>query len=167
MLYMIRELYQHHFWANSQVLACVTALSSAQFSQPLSYSVGSVHQQLFHVAYWEHYWFSTLQRGAALPTEAHLNTDDYPDIPSIQYLYGMNQNLVDSVLEGLSEGDLERTLTIERRGQVREFTTWRILFQMYGHALDHRAQILSALHNFGAPTCEQTYMFYIVERDRT
>jgi len=167
MLHMILELYQHHFWANRKVMECVSALSPAQFTQPLDYSVGSVQQQLFHIAYWEHYWFNTLRRGTVLNGEALLRVDDYPDIASMQYLYGQNQKLVDSVLEALSDDDLDRTLALERRGQSREFTTWRILFQMYGHALDHRAQVLAALHRFGAPTCEQTYMFYMVERDRT
>jgi uncharacterized damage-inducible protein DinB len=39
-------------------------------------------------------------------------------------------------------------------------TIWQTLLHLVNHGTDHRAQVLRALHDFGAETFDQDLVFY-------
>jgi uncharacterized damage-inducible protein DinB len=40
---------------------------------------------------------------------------------------------------------------------------WQVLLHVANHAMDHRAQLLRALHDLGVETKSQDYIFYVYE----
>jgi uncharacterized damage-inducible protein DinB len=57
----------------------------------------------------------------------------------------------------LTEADLERHLP------NMPLSIWQTLFHLVNHGIDHRAQVLQALYNFGDPTFEQDFAFYVIK----
>lgn len=153
-LVMLRDLYQHHFWANAQLWRCIDAISDEQLHQEHDYSIGSVFKQVFHMNLWEQYWFQSMLAGERLPQEAMLDPAECADRDALRACSQATEALERRVLADLIEEDLAHYLT-------PTLTMWQILVQMYGHGIDHRAQALAALHQMGAPTVEQSYMFYL------
>jgi uncharacterized damage-inducible protein DinB len=45
----------------------------------------------------------------------------------------------------------------------QELTVWQVLLHVVNHGTDHRAQVLRILHDFGAPTTAQDYIFYVYD----
>ena len=79
----LRTLYQYDRWANGQVWACVEKLSDEQFTQESDYSIGSVHNQVFHLMgseLWSLKFF-----GEAIDDELKaLKPEDFPTRPAIR-----------------------------------------------------------------------------------
>jgi uncharacterized damage-inducible protein DinB len=51
-----------------------------------------------------------------------------------------------------------------KEGIDQALTTWQILLHVVNHGTDHRAQVLRALHDFGAETKEQDFIFYVFDQ---
>ncbi len=127
-------------------------VTDAQFLQIYGYSCGSLRNQLVHMANAQNYWL----RGV-------LNVPDLPEIDAEDYAtreaaravcQRADQECVNRV-RGLSDADLER---IPDRWSL---PVWVALLQLVHHGTDHRAQILRALHDLGAPTFEQNFAVYM------
>jgi uncharacterized damage-inducible protein DinB len=60
--------------------------------------------------------------------------------------------------------DYLANVTDERLGELYEepLKVWQVLMHVLNHGTDHRAQILRALHELGAPTFAQDYFFYLI-----
>lgn len=151
---MIRNLYQHHDWATDQTWVCVDALTEAQYRQPIDYSIGSVEAQMFHVAYWEHFWFASLKADERISRDTMPTLQDYPNRDALKTWYGDNRQLVWDVLDNQTDETIQQNITETRK-------VWQILIQMYGHAFDHRAQILAGIYPMGAPTFEQNFFSFL------
>lgn len=154
---IIHKLYEHHFWANARLWACIEQSSDEQLHQANDYSIGSVFAQLRHMLKWEDYWFRSLEAGERQDRATIINDDDYSTREAVRGLHERNEACIRRVLAQLQDEHLEQALT-------EHMTRGELLIQMYGHALDHRAQIFAALYAVGAPTAEQTYMFFLRER---
>jgi uncharacterized damage-inducible protein DinB len=127
-------------------------LTDAQFAQADGYSRGSIRNQLVHMANAEHYWLRGLLNIADLP---ELEAEDYPTRASARSICQQaDQQCLDSV-RSLSEADLERM------PDGWSLPVWVGLLQLAQHSTDHRAQILRALHDLGAPTFEQNFVIYM------
>lgn len=153
---IIRDLYAHHDWANERVWSCTARLSADQRHAPNDYSIGSVFDQWYHLVYWEFYQFQMMRTGEMPPRhyqERRQNVTTWDALSAFKD-HTFAQRRAD--LDALRDEQLTEPTVL---GPLR----WQILLQMYGHAIDHRAQILAALFQLGAATCEQSYMSYLRE----
>ncbi len=126
------------------------ALTPDQFVQKIDYSIGSVRAQCVHMLNVDESWFRDLQ---GLPDKGWYN----------HVHLGKNREKVRATwdqVEIMMRGYLD-TLTDERlHERYAEFAIWEVLFHVLNHGTDHRAQLLSALHQLGAPTFPQDYAFF-------
>jgi uncharacterized damage-inducible protein DinB len=153
----IRTYFEYHIEMTRRVWESTHQLSEAQFVAEIPHSRGSVRNQMVHLATTDARWVRGLQ-GQPGGRELKFNPADYPTIQSAEKLW---ENVVKETLaylNSLTEADLIAT-PAGMRGPV-----WQVLVHLANHGTDHRAQVLRALHDFGAPTFDQDFIMYMWSR---
>lgn len=154
----IQQHIDYNYWAHQRVWGCVLKLSDAQFSQPLSYSQGSVQQQLVHMLWAEDVWLSRIV-GAPAPT---YSAADLPTRAEIRAKWDALEAHMRATVSVLDDAALLRGVRYSNsRGEMFEQSVLQILLHVVNHGTDHRAQTLAMMHTLGAETTEQDLIFYL------
>ena len=153
-LELIRTQFDYNYALYRRLWDSINTLSDEQFVEDVDYSHGSIHNQMIHVTMVDKRWLMGLQEdpdGRAFS----LSPSDYPTRGSVRALWdGVSKEVIDYVA-GLDEAGLTRT------AQGMSGPVWQVLIHMVNHGTDHRAQILRALHDFGAPTFDQDLILHL------
>lgn len=136
------------------------ALSEAQFLEPLTYSQGSIRNQLVHTMWADEVWLTRLI-GELSPTYL---AEAFQDRASIQQHWHTVSQRWHAVLSGFSDEALVRVFAYKNtNGQLYHQTALQILLHVVNHATDHRAQTLAMMHTLGATTVEQDFIIFLRE----
>lgn len=155
-----RHLYGYHFAENRKLWdGYVTQLSQEQFTQPVSYSHGSVRDQVVHLMNVDEGWFSEL-RGVE-PSDP-LPTADSDDRNIIRARWDKVEQGMRLYLGGLRD-DMLFAKPIEEPEEDKDLTVWQVLLHVANHGTDHRAQLFRLLNDLGVETTSQDYIFYVYE----
>lgn len=142
-----RHLYGYHFAENRRLWdSAILALSLEQFTQPVSYSRGSVRDQIVHLMDVDEIWFSELQ--GLEPSE--------PFTPTTV------EQMMRSYLDTLRD-DMLLDKPIKEPEEDKDLIVWQVLLHVVNHGTDHRAQLLRLLNDLGIKTDSQDYIFYVYE----
>lgn len=148
----IRLLFEYHFSANRRLWdESVMALTDEQFLCPLPYSIGSIRNQIVHLAEVDESWLSNLQGHGFI---GGMGTTDYPTRQAVRQKWDEVEAKVRDYLAKLTDDEANRW--VDDKEQI-----WHGLVEMVMHGVDHRAQILAMLHSFGAPTFQQDFIMHI------
>jgi uncharacterized damage-inducible protein DinB len=154
-----RHFYGYHFAENRKIWdEYVVPLTEEQFTQPVSYSHGSVRDQIIHLMNVDEAWFSGL-RGVELPESqdpAHV-----ADRNSIRAHWDQVEQEMRSYLANLRDDMLFEKPFAE--GEDKDLILWQVLLHVVNHGTDHRAQFLRLLNDLGVKTRYQDYIFYVYE----
>jgi uncharacterized damage-inducible protein DinB len=150
---MLDALFGFNQAMNERLWTIILAhLTDAQFAQPDGYSRGSIRNQIVHMANAQYYWLRGLLNIPDLP---ELDAEGYPTRAAARFICQQADQDILNRVRGLSEADLERI------PDGWSLPVWVGLLQNAHHGTDHRAQILRALHDLGAPTFEQNFAVYM------
>jgi uncharacterized damage-inducible protein DinB len=161
---LLKTLYGYNYWAHRLVWdRSISQLTESEFTQPLDYSWGSIHNQVVHTMSAEWMWFSRL--GGTSPS-AMLDPADYPTRSNVRDKWDDIESHVRSYLDTLTDGKLLGTFSYTTTsGNSYTQSVAEILMHVVNHGTDHRAQMLAMLHHLGASTVEQDLIFFLRERD--
>ncbi len=153
---MLRTMVEYHVMMNRKLWESVMMLTDEQYAQKIDYSNGSVQNHILHMVSVDNRWFARLRR-VELPDR--LTVDEYPDRAAIRAKWDEVEATIQTYVDALTDEQASATLTY-RIGQRAEDTeaAWRVLMHVVNHGTNHRAQLLRALYDFGAPTFEQDIM---------
>ena len=155
-----RHFYNYHFAENRKIWdRYVTSLSHEQFTQPVSYSRGSVRDQIVHLINADEVWFCEL-RGVE-PSEP-LAPGNYDDRQIIRTYWDSIEQGMRDYLAALQD-DMLFTKPIKEPDEDKDLIVWQVLLHVANHGTDHRAQILRLLNDLGVETLYQDYIFYIYD----
>ena len=154
-----RHFYNYHFAENRHIWDdYVVPLPQEQFTKEISYSHGSVRNQIVHLMRTDDAWFSGL-RGVELP-EGY-NPADFEDRMVLRAQWDkVEQNMRDYL------ANLQDDMLIGKPfpdGEDEELILWQVLLHVANHGTDHRAQILRLLNDLGVKTTSQDYIFYVYD----
>lgn len=159
---VIRTLYDYSYWAHRQVWACIAQLTDAQFARDFDWSHGSIHAQVVHTMGAEWIWFERLRGGWP---RAMLAPADYPTRDAVRARWDEIEADVRAYLATLDDAQLvENVHYRSTKGDAHVNVMWEILLHVVNHGTDHRAQIMAALNQMGAPTVEQDFIFFLRAR---
>ena len=155
-----RHFYDYHFTENRTIWdRYITQLSYEQFTQPVSYSLGSVRDQIVHLMSVEEIWFSEL-RGVEPAEPFPPATGD--DRANIRTHWDRIEQSVRAYLAELPD-ELLFAKPIQEPEEDRNLIVWQVLLQVVNHGTDHRAQLLRLLNDLGVKTVSQDYIFYVYD----
>ena len=150
----IRDLFDYHISTNRRLWnESILTLTDEQFKRKLEYSVGSIRNQCVNLMSVDKRWFGGL-RGVAVP--GFLNPVHYPSREKIRDYWDDVEREMRSYLDALTDADLGAT--------YNELPIWAVLQHVALHGMDHRAQMLAMLHELGAPTFAQDYIYRFFKR---
>ncbi|MGJ3237108.1 MAG: DinB family protein [Anaerolineae bacterium] len=151
-----RHFYAYHFAENCTIWDThIMPLSQEQFTQPIAYSHGSVRNQVVHMVSVDDTWFSAL-RGLEIPDP--LNPSDFEERHVIRLYWDQVEQNMQAYLANLHDGMLFEKPFPE--GEDQDLILWQVLLHVGTHGTDHRAQLLRLLHDLGAQTRSQDYVFF-------
>jgi uncharacterized damage-inducible protein DinB len=153
-----RHFYNYHFSENRKLWdEYVTPLTQEQFTQPVDYSYGSVRNQIVHLMSVDDVWFSELQGIESL------EPPDDSDDRSLIRAYGdhVEHRMRNYLAQLRDEMLFEKPITEPE--EDKDLIVWQVLLHVVNHGTDHRAQVLRVLHDLGAKTISQDYIFYIFD----
>jgi uncharacterized damage-inducible protein DinB len=148
-----RHFFNYHFDENRTIWEYVSQLSDEQFTQDVSYSHGSVRNQIVHLMNVDDAWFSGL-RGVEIQEELDPAVVDRNRIRT--HWDGVEKAMRDYLSKLRDERLLEKPL----EGEDKDLIVWQVLLQVANHGTDHRAQVLRLLKDQGVKTVSQDYIFY-------
>lgn len=157
-----KELFEYHYWANDRVWDCISKLSDGQFSRPCDYSVGSLHEQLVHMMSAEDLWYQRIIGASPQQLES---TANYPTRDLIAQKWNAIKHAWLTYFDTLSADQLDEVIEFKSitYGTILTCKRWQGISQTLNHATDHRAQILSLIHQVGGETIAQDYIYYVWE----
>ncbi|MBL8146156.1 MAG: DinB family protein [Anaerolineae bacterium] len=160
---MIRTLFDYNLWAHERVWTGILTLDDEQFARQFDYSIGSVRAQIVHVLSVDNRW---LARVAGRPTPDRLDPEAYPSAAAVREDWLRLTAEQRLIVEGLSDEQMGEAISYDmpQRGGMKHNLRREILAHVVNHGTDHRAQVLSLLHQMGAPTVEQDLILYLWER---
>jgi uncharacterized damage-inducible protein DinB len=152
-----RHFYDYHFAENRKIWdRYVTLLSDAQFTQAVTYSHGSVRDQVVHLMSADDYWFSGLRN---IPRPEPLDPAEFDDRSILRARWDLIEQNMRAYLAKVQDNMLfEKPF---RDGEDEDLPLWMALLHVANHGTDHRAQILRLLNDLGIQTTSQDYIFYI------
>lgn len=156
-----RDLFDYNFWANRRIWSCVELLTDEQMTRPCDYSIGSIHDQLVHQMGAEWLFFT---RVTGNPADSLPTASDYPDRAAIGARWDEVERLWRDFLPTLTDEMLEQPLTFISitTKKPQSCLRWQAMSQILNHSTDHRAQILSLIHQVGGQkTLAQDFLFYV------
>ena len=155
-----RYFYEYHFAENRKIWDnYVVGLPYENFIQPVTYSHGSVRDQIVHLIDAEDIWFSELRD---IPPSEPLSSTDKEDRDIIRTYWDNVEKRIREYLEGLQD-DMLFSKPIREPDEDRNLIVWQVLLHVINHGTDHRAQILRLLNDLGVKTESQDYIFYVYE----
>lgn len=160
---LIRTMYDYNNWAHRLVWQSVMSLTDEQFIQPIDYSWGSIKGQIIHTMSAEWMWF---QRLNGTSPKSMFNPDDFPTREAIRTHWdNIERDVVRAYVDPLDDAKLTSMFTYTTTsGMSHTQSVGEILLHIVNHGTDHRAQTLAMLHQLGAATIEQDFVFYLRER---
>ncbi len=156
----LRHFYDYHFAENRTLWdRYITSLSYEQFTQAMSYSHGSVREQLVHLISVDEIWFSELQ--GVEPSEP-FPPATVDDRQIMRAHWDRVEQMMRAYLATLQDDSLcDRP--IKEPEEDKELIVWQVLLHVVNHGTDHRAQLLRSLNDLGCETTSQDYIFHIYE----
>jgi uncharacterized damage-inducible protein DinB len=154
-----RHFYEYHFTENRKIWdTCILSLSYEQFTQNVSYSHGSVRNQIVHLMNVDDLWFRELRDLEFSEYPSPTNMDDRNIIRA--HWDGVEVNMRDYL--ALLQDDMlfEKPIVLE---EDKNLIVWQVLLHVVNHGTDHRAQLLRILHDFGVKTESQDYIFFVYD----
>jgi uncharacterized damage-inducible protein DinB len=154
-----RQLYDYHFSENRKLWdSYIMGLSQEQFTHHINYSMGSVRNHIVHLMNVDEIWFSDL-RGVGGVEQPKLT--DLEDRDLIRQRWDRVEQEMREYLAGLRD-DMLFTKPFPE-GEDEDLILWQVLLHVVNHGTDHRAQLLRILHDLGAKTPPQDFVFYVYE----
>ena len=154
-----RHFYDYHFSENRNIWETyIASLSGEQFTQDVSYSAGSVRNQVVHLMSVDDTWFSGL-RGVEIPDS--LDPAAFADRAGIRTHWdGVERRMRDYLAELRDDMLFEKPFS---EGEDKDLVLWQVLLHVGNHGTDHRAQVLRLLSDLGVRTVSQDYIFYVYD----
>ncbi len=154
-----RHFYDYHFAENRATWdKYIMPLTDEQFTQEVAYSRSSLRNQCVHLMNVDETWFYGL-RGIESPE--WLEPAAYGDRAAIRAHWDGVEQMMRDYLAGLTDEMLsEKPFIVD---DDKDLIAWQVLLHVVNHGTDHRAQMLRTLHDMGAKTVSQDYIFFVYD----
>jgi uncharacterized damage-inducible protein DinB len=142
---ILADAFEHHLWANAQILDACAALSEEQLTTPVSGTYGPIIETLRHLVQADSFylWVARGSRGARIPGDNSLTIDE---------LRAANDEHA-AAYRDLLAGDLDPDEDVVEHGDGWDFSAKQgiRLAQIVHHGSDHRSQVATGLTALGIP----------------
>lgn len=141
------SIYRSNVSANEAVLSIAAQLSNEEFNRDFSPSHGTIRRMLLHMLDGEIY-FPAVCRGEVPDTSGIKHLETWADIHA-RWQQASAEAL--AYFESLSDGDLERMVTMPLGEYRFTLPMWQVLLSFFSHSHHHRGELSILLSDLGYP----------------
>lgn len=154
-LEVIKTFTQYHLDMTRRVWESIDHIAEEQFLLNDAYSRGSLRNLMVHLAATDSNWLAGLKNIPEDQDPPARTLEDYSSRAIAREFWDNTAKDVADYIETLTEEKLnENPVDIPH-------ARWQVLLHMINHGTDHRSTILQRLHELGAPTFEQDFIFWL------
>jgi uncharacterized damage-inducible protein DinB len=154
-LELIKTFTRYHIDTTRRVWDSIEQITEEQFLAEDAYSRGSIRNLMVHLANTDSNWLAGLKNIPEGEDPPRKKYEEYPDRASVRmYWADVSQDLADYV-QRLTQAQLE-----EHPADI-PYPRSQVLLHVINHGTDHRSTVLQKLHEFGAPTFDQDYIYWL------
>jgi uncharacterized protein (TIGR02246 family) len=140
---IVRDAFDHHVWANNQVLDACAALTPEQLATIVPGTYGSIIQTARHLVGGDRGYLNLLTNGRVTEID-----EDWMDVAALREAMADVESGWNAVLDSRPDEDVE--VERVRDDGSRSYAPMSVrLAQAVHHGTDHRSQIATALTNLG------------------
>ena len=155
---MLQTCVEYHHAITRRVWNSIEKITEAQFLADDSYSRGSIRNLMVHIAEGTLNWLTVVNN---LPDiRRQLKTfEEYADRAAVRVYWDSVASDLTNYVSNVSEAELNedpRAVPVPR---------WTVLLHIVNHGADHRSTVLQKLHEVGAPTFDQEFMGWVLNRE--
>jgi uncharacterized damage-inducible protein DinB len=155
----LRTTLDYGAWANARLFDQVAQLSPEQFvAEPVG-ALPSVRRILTHMLAAQTLWLARFRADAAasIPTE-----EEFPDLATLRQTWEKQRQALDGYVATLNDETLQGPFRFERRGVALTLPLWQIFMQLYGHGVQHRAEVAALLTDYGHSPGDLDFLFFVM-----
>ncbi|MCB9450007.1 MAG: DinB family protein [Anaerolineaceae bacterium] len=154
---VVRAMLDYNYAFQRRLWDSIMTLTDDQFTTDIPYSHGSIRNHMVHLASVDGGWLRGLQED---PNARAYRFDpaQYATRERVRAICEQSASEVTAYAAPLNDA----ALMVQPKGLP--LTVWQTLLHLVNHGTDHRAQVLRALHDFGAPTFDQDYVYHVMGR---
>lgn len=154
---VVRAMLDYNYAYQRRLWDSIMTLTDDQFMTDIPYSHGSIRNHMVHLASVDGGWLRGLQED---PNARAYRFDpaQYTTRDAVRTICEQSASEVTAYAAALDDA----ALAVQPKGLP--LTVWQTLLHLVNHGTDHRAQVLRALHDLGAPTFDQDYVFHVLGR---
>jgi uncharacterized damage-inducible protein DinB len=146
---------QYHLATIGRVWDSIEHITEEQFHADDAYSRGSIRNLMVHLANTDSSWLAGLKNIPESEDPPRKSYEAYTDRASARLYW-------DQVAHELADY-VEKLTASEWNEHPRDipFPRWQVLLHVINHGTDHCSTVLQRLHEFGAPTFEQDFIYWL------
>jgi uncharacterized damage-inducible protein DinB len=154
-LELIKTFVSYHLDMTRRIWESIDQLTEEQFVADDAYSRGSIRNLMVHLANTDSNWLAGLKNIPESEDPPRRKYEDYPIRASVHAFWDATAKDVAEYIETLTEAALNENPTDIPSPR------WQVLLHIINHGTDHRSTVLQRLHEFGAPTFDQDFIYWL------
>ncbi|MEX2143934.1 MAG: DinB family protein [Anaerolineales bacterium] len=152
------NLYEFNCWGRDLVISKAEALTPEQFDQETRFPLHTLKETLVHTLSAE---LAYRKRCMGEPFTRGVEKEEFPDLSSIKDFWLDEDRTMRTYLATVDDQTLEGTVKYTTsRGDEYERVRVDLLFQLFFHSMQHRAEIAQMLTEFGHSPGNIDYAVY-------
>jgi|SRR5688572_25786621 uncharacterized damage-inducible protein DinB len=157
-LELIKTFIEYHLDMTRRVWDSIDHITEEQFLADDAYSRGSLRNLMLHLTATDSHWLAGLKNIPEDQDEPGLELEDYSNRAIVREFWDNTAKDLAEYVETLTEAELaEHPMDISH-------PRWEVFLHIINHGTDHRSTILQKLHEFGAPTFDQDFIYWVRSR---
>lgn len=146
---------KYHVDMSRRVWDSIDQITEEQFLTDDPYSRGSIRNLMVHLTNTDSNWLAGLKNIPEDQEAPRKKYEDYPDRASVRAYWDETATNLTDYAENATE------MEVEENPIEIPHPRWQVLLHMINHGTDHRSTVLQRLHELGAPTFDQDFIFWL------
>jgi uncharacterized damage-inducible protein DinB len=154
-LELIKTFTRYHIDTTRRVWDSIQHITEEQFLADDVYSRGSIRNLMVHLAATDSNWLAGLKNIPEDQDPPTMTLEEYSNRAIVREFWDQTAKELAEYMETLTEAQInENPVDIPH-------SRWQVLIHMINHGTDHRSTILQRLQEFGAPTFDQDFIYWL------
>jgi uncharacterized damage-inducible protein DinB len=154
-LELIKTFVEYHLAMTRRVWNSIDHITEEQFLMDDAYSRGSIRNLMVHLAATDSNWLAGLKNIPEVQDAPGKTLEEYSNRAIVREFWDNTAKDVAEYVETLTEAELhENPMDISN-------PRWQVFLHIINHGTDHRSTILQRLHELGAPTFDQDFIYWL------